>query len=145
MYDLIKKYEGCRLDSYLCDAGVATIGWGNTIYEDGVKVKLGDKITQERAESLLQWHIKEEIYNRVKIPAWLSKEQEEAVVSLIYNIGYVAYNKSSLKKDIDNEDIKGIFTNWNWISGGGKPLRGLCKRRAEELLLFFSDNIGESK
>ena len=50
--DLIKKFEGCRLKAYKCPAGIWTIGYGNTFYEDGMKVKEGDVITQERAESL---------------------------------------------------------------------------------------------
>ena len=28
--DLIKHFEGCELESYLCSAGVLTIGYGTT-------------------------------------------------------------------------------------------------------------------
>jgi len=39
---LIKKFEGCALESYLCPAGVWTIGYGHT-----KDVKEGDKIFSE--------------------------------------------------------------------------------------------------
>ncbi len=43
--DLIKKYEGLRLSSYVDSAGVWTIGYGHT-----GGVKMGDVITKEEAE-----------------------------------------------------------------------------------------------
>ena len=46
---LIKHYEGCKLESYQCAAGVWTIGYGST-----KDVKEGMKITQEDAEKLLK-------------------------------------------------------------------------------------------
>ena len=134
MYDLIKKYEGCRLNAYKCPAGVATIGYGTTIYPSGKPVKMGDKITKEEAESLLAWYVKE----KIKLPAGLAKNQQEALYSLIYNIGQVAFDKSGLKKAIIAKDWKAVYKNWDWVTAGGQFLKGLAKRRAEELLLFFS-------
>ncbi len=52
--DIIKKYEGLRLTSYLCAAGVVTIGYGSTRYPNGKKVLLGEKLNNEtEATSLL--------------------------------------------------------------------------------------------
>lgn len=45
---LIKKFEGCKLESYLCAANVPTIGYGST-----KGVKMGMNISQEQAEELL--------------------------------------------------------------------------------------------
>lgn len=134
MYDLIKKYEGCRLAAYKCPAGIWTIGWGSTVYEDGKPVRQGDKITQKRADELLDWYVK----NKIKVPAGLNKSQIEALQSLIYNIGQGAFDKSSLKKAIVTKDWKAVYKNWDWVTGGGAFLKGLAKRRAEELMLFFS-------
>jgi lysozyme len=63
---LIKQFEGLKLNAYLCSANVPTIGYGNTYYPNGVKVKLGDKISQEQAEELLKDILKkfEAIVNR---------------------------------------------------------------------------------
>jgi len=43
---LIKKFEGCKLEAYLCSAGVPTIAFGRT-----KNVKLGDTCTQEQADA----------------------------------------------------------------------------------------------
>lgn len=134
MYDLIKKYEGCRLNAYLCPAGVWTIGYGTTVYPSGKPVKKGDKCTKAEAESLLNDYIK----TKIKLPDGLTKNQKEALTSLIYNIGQGAFDRSSLKKAIVAQDWKAVYKNWDWVTGGGKFLKGLAKRRAEELLLFFS-------
>jgi len=52
--ELVKEFEGCKLKAYKCPAGIWTIGYGNTQYENGKAVKEGDIITLERAEQLLE-------------------------------------------------------------------------------------------
>ena len=47
--ELIKKFEGLRLEAYRCSSGILTIGFGHT-----KGVKSGDKITEQRAEELLR-------------------------------------------------------------------------------------------
>ena len=37
--------------------GVWTIGWGTTVYPNGVKVKNGDKITQAQAQTYLEFEV----------------------------------------------------------------------------------------
>lgn len=134
MFDLIKKYEGCKLTAYKCPAGIWTIGWGATIYKDGRPVKQGDKITQAQADELLAWHV-----NKIALPAGLTPNQKAALQSLIYNIGQGAFDKSSLRKAIIAKDWKSVYKNWDWITADGQFLRGLARRRAEELSLFFAD------
>ena len=46
--DLIKHYEGLRLQAYRCPAGVWTLGWGHT---EGVHQ--GASVTESQAEQLL--------------------------------------------------------------------------------------------
>lgn len=134
MYELIKKYEGCRLTAYKCPAGIWTIGYGTTVYPNGQPVKKGDKCTQAEADSLLEWYVK----NKIQLPSGINKNQTAALQSLIYNIGQGAFDRSSLKKAIVAKDWKAVWKNWDWVTGGGKFLNGLAKRRAEELMLFFS-------
>ncbi len=134
---LIKKYEGCHLKAYKCPTGIWTIGWGNTYYEDKTKVSSGDVITQQRADNILKWYCE----NEITIPCGFGDNQNEAMQSLIYNIGQSAFDRSSLKKYIIKRDLKGIFNNWNWINANGKALRGLAKRRTHELRMFLSETI----
>ena len=51
---IVRRFEGFRASPYLCPAGVPTIGYGSTRYEDGSKVSLTDPpITQERADQIM--------------------------------------------------------------------------------------------
>ena len=54
--ELIKKFEGCKLKSYKCPAGVWTIGYGHT--ED---VKEGDIVSPQEADKLLRADVFETI------------------------------------------------------------------------------------
>lgn len=134
-YWLIKKWEGLHLEAYICPAGKSTIGWGNTTYEDGRSVQIGDKITLERAEQLLDWYC-----STITLPRGnFDENQKEALYSLIYNIGQAAFNKSKCKKAIEDGDFTTAKKNWNWIRSQGKILKGLVKRRDEEKRLFFGE------
>lgn len=134
--DLIKKFEGCRLKAYRCSAGVPTIGYGNTYYEDGTKVKLGDRITQERAEKLLNELVKKYYHQHTNI----TQNQFNAITSFCYNVGNGNYNKSTLKKKLlvnpNDPTIRSEFMKWN--KAAGKELLGLTRRRQAEADLYFS-------
>lgn len=136
--DIIKKYEGLSLKAYKCPAGIFTIGYGTTVYPDGTKVKEGDVITKEKAEALLLDYVINKIMPNIR-DLHLSDNQETALCSLIYNIGWSAFAKSKCYKAIKTKDWETVFKNWDWCKGGGKFLLGLAKRRAEEMALFFCD------
>lgn len=130
---LIKKYEGCRLTAYKCPAGVWTIGWGTTIYMSGQRVREGDTITQEDADSLLLWYC-----SHIVLPkGQLTTNQKVALYSLIYNIGQGAFDKSKCKKAIEAMDWKTAYKEWTWTTSKGVELKGLVKRRNDEKELFF--------
>lgn len=139
--DLIKEFESFRSAPYLCSAGVPTIGYGTTVYPNGIKVKLSDqKITQQLAESFLQHHvnaIEKDVLNLVKVP--LKQNQFDALVSFAYNVGIGAFGDSTLLKllnagDIDNASKQ--FERWN--KAGGKVSNGLIRRRKAEKALFLA-------
>lgn len=139
MNTLIKKYEGFSSKPYLCPAGVPTIGYGTTHYSDGTPVTLKDKpITRETADALLLHYVLNEIYPHLR-GLNLTDTQKEALVSLIYNIGWTAFSKSKCYKAIKAGDMCTAYQEWTWVKGGGKVLLGLVKRRAEEKYLFFCD------
>ena len=139
-YALLKRFEGCRLKAYLCPANVWTIGYGNTFYEDGTKVKEGDVITQQRADELAKFIVEQfadSIRAMIKQP--LNENQFSACVSLAYNIGTGGFKKSSVLRKLNanplDTSIADSFRLWN--KGGGKVLRGLVNRREAEIQLYF--------
>lgn len=136
--DLIKKYEGLSLKAYKCPASVWTVGYGTTVYPDGTPVKMGDTVTKEKAEALLLDYVINKIMPNIR-DLGLTSNQESAVCSLVYNIGWPAFSKSKCYKAIKNKDWETVYKEWEWCKANGKFLNGLAKRRAEELYLFFQD------
>lgn len=136
---LIKKFEGCNLNAYV-DPGTGaepiTIGYGNTYYEDGTKIKLGDTITQAQADRLLLKLLPkyEDIINK-KIIVPLQQNQHNALVSFVWNTGGSHTLFTKINNKASNEDIYKFWTT-HYITAGGKQLAGLVKRRKIEAELF---------
>lgn len=140
MKDLIKQFEGCKLVAYKCSAGHWTIGYGNTFFEDGTPVKPGDRITQERAEKLLDIIVKD-FSDKIEktIKTILTENQKSALLSFTYNVGIANLQKSTLLKKVNfnpnDPTIRLEFMKWN--KAGGKVLNGLTRRREAEANLYF--------
>lgn len=134
--ELIKKFEGCKLTAYLCPAKIPTIGFGNTYYSDGTKVKIGDTITMQQAEDLLKDLVKNYYHQHENI----NQNQFDAITSFCYNVGNGNYNKSTLKRKLvanpNDPTIREEFIKWN--KANGKILLGLDRRRKAEADLYFS-------
>jgi len=139
--ELVKHFEGCKLTAYVCSAGHNTIGYGNTFYENGIKVKPGDKITQQRAEELLDVILIKFVQqtNEV-IKSSVNQNQRDALTDFAYNCGLGNLKSSTLLKkvnaDPNDKTIREEFMRWN--KGGGKVLNGLTRRREAEANLYFS-------
>lgn len=137
---LIKSFEGCKLTAYKCSAGKDTVGYGNTFYEDGTPVKPGDKITQERADSLFEL-IANDFAKKVDplVTDKVTPNQFAALVSFAYNAGVGNLKASTLLKKVNanpnDPTIKDEFLKWN--KAGGKVLPGLTRRREAEAALYF--------
>jgi len=135
--DLIKKYEGLKLTSYLCPAGVPTIGWGHTY-----GVKLNRTISVEEAEVLLDHDYQaaqDQVERLVTVP--LTENQLGALTSFVFNLGMGALAMSTLLKKLNKGDYSGAaeeFNKWVYakVNGVSTKLNGLVKRRAEEKQLF---------
>jgi len=137
---LARRFEGCYLRPYLCPAGVPTIGYGATFYEDGTRVTLRDPpITRERAESMLMWMIRTKYLPDVirLCPEIDSPERLAAIIDFTFNLGAGALSASTLRKRINEGrwgDVPSELRKWN--KGGGKVLLGLVRRREAEAALI---------
>jgi lysozyme len=138
---LLHDFEGLRLTSYLCPAGVWTIGYGNTFYEDGTPVRSGQTITKERAEQLFLLvanRFASDVQNLLR--RTLNENQFSALVSFAYNVGIGNLRKSTLLRKVNanprDTTIRTEFLKWNKASG--RELAGLTRRRQAEAVLFFS-------
>ena len=130
----LKVFEGFRSEAYLDAAGVPTVGYGHT-----KNVKLGDKITEYCAkEYLLQdLYETEQAVNALNVAK--TPGQFDALVSFAFNLGIGRLTSSTLLKVIREGGSKQKITREfkRWIYAGGRPLKGLIRRREWEAKRFF--------
>jgi GH24 family phage-related lysozyme (muramidase) len=141
---LVKEFEGCRLDAYLCPAGVWTIGWGHT----GPEVKQGLRWTQQQADAALAADLHEAhagMLQALPMARSYSGPRQAALTSWVFNIGASAAADSTLRRRLAaGEDpatvVREELPRWN--KGGSGVLPGLVRRRAAEVALFAGGPAG---
>jgi GH24 family phage-related lysozyme (muramidase) len=138
---IIREFEGCHLQAYLCPAGVWTIGWGATVVTNA-PVRAGDKISQPRADELLLaeiLRIAQQLHEIMPPMAKWGGAQQAALISWAYNVGLGAVKDSTLRKRINAGEGGPVVIPQElpkWDKANGKPLAGLTRRRAAEVALF---------
>lgn len=132
-YNLIMKYEGCRLTAYkpVSTETFYTIGYGHY----GADVKAGMTITKAEAIKLLTKDINkfENAVNKTDLS--LTQNQFDALVSFTFNCGTA--NLHNLIRNRSLKEIADAMLKYNKSSG--KVLNGLTRRRKEERELFLKD------
>jgi len=135
--EVIKEFEGLRLESYLCPAQVWTIGYGTTR-----GVKPGMVITKEKAEALLRDDVVSFERNIQKALGSfeLNDNQFSALVSLCYNCGTAPIKSgNTIRRTLEAGDYQGAADGFLlWRKAGGRVLQGLVRRRKRERELFLS-------
>ena len=137
---VLKNYESCRLEAYPDPATGGepiTIGWGST-YRG---LKLGDTISQARADELLADRLAEEfepgIESALSRPAL--QHQFDAMVCWAYNVGIGSARTSTLMRLFNAgappAEVAEQFPRWD--KAAGKSMWGLRRRRAAERALFL--------
>ena len=142
---LIKRFEGCarlRRDGLVeayPDPGTGgspwTIGWGATGKDIGPDTVWTQEECDARLEADLARYAAE--VARAINGAPTSQPQFDALVSFHYNTGAIA--RATLTKKHKAGDYAGAareFARWN--RAGGRVLKGLVRRRAEEAALYLS-------
>jgi lysozyme len=127
---------------------VPTIGWGHT-----KGVKMGDVITPAQAQILFNedtaWAVAA-VNKNVKVG--LTQNQFDALVSFVFNVGTGNFKSSTLLRKLNigkYEEASEQFLRWNKqknkTTGKFEVLKGLTRRRADEMHLFLSveDTVSE--
>jgi lysozyme len=132
---LLKPFEGCKLVSYRCPAGIWTIGIGHTSAAGLPDVMAGLKITEDQANSILRADlVKFESYVNTMVKVPLSQNQYDVLVDVAYNIGPAALKNSTLLKRVNAKEFNKVPDELlKWTKGGGKTLPGLVRRRHAEI------------
>ncbi|KKZ17247.1 muraminidase [Serratia marcescens] len=138
--ELIKRFEGLRLNAYQDSVGIWTIGYGWTQPVDGKKVGPGMQIDQATADRLLKCGVvqyEQGVNQLVKVR--ITQGQFDALVSFAYNLGLRSLSTSTLLQKLNDGDKQGAADQFGrWVNAGGKRLDGLVARRAAEREMFLS-------
>ena len=144
-FEMLAVFEGFRSAPYRDSVGVPTIGFGNTYYLDGRKVKMSDPpISRDEAKKLKMAVINRDfapVVNRLLADqianGQITQNMFDALISLAYNIGVGGLSKSSVIRHLKNGDKqKAADAFLLWKNAGGKPI--LLKRRQKERAVFLA-------
>jgi lysozyme len=165
--DLMHRFEGCRNKPYLCPAHIWTVGFGEVLYQEQIKLPM---VRKEGYTGLIrkEYPLKPE-HNRVwsqdEIDTLFAKSVErfergvlrlvpgvngnqgafDALVSFAFNAGLGNLQNSTIRAKANRGDWQGAADAFMaWVKGGGKVLPGLVKRREAERALFLS-TMGEQE
>ena len=154
-------FEGYRDKPYLCPAHLWTVGWGEMLHHEQIKLPLVRKegytgmIRKEfplapehnrvwtRPELELRFKNLLGSFERgvLRLAPNLSGRQGlfDACVCLSYNIGVGGFQRSTLRQRIlRNEPLDSIAEGFMmYTKAGGKTLPGLVRRRKAEVALFM--------
>lgn len=139
---ILKHYEGCRLEAYQDIVGIWTIGYGDT-----ENVQPGMVITQAEAEERLRKRLGKDFEPSVRqsLTRVATQYQFDAMVSLAYNIGAIAFANSTLVRLFNAGDSQLAADQFpRWDKAGGKSVKGLRRRRAAERALYLGEPVDKA-
>ena len=159
---LMHQFEGYRDRPYLCPAHLWTVGWGEVLHHEQIKLPLVRKegytgmirkefpLAPEHNRVWTRVELEERFKNLLgsfergvlRLAPNLSGRQGlfDACVAISYNIGVGGFQRSTLRQRIlRDEPLDSIAEGFMmYTKGGGKELPGLVRRRKAEIALFTS-------
>lgn len=130
----VAGFEGLRREAYRDPVGIPTICFGET---RGVRMGMV-KTTEQCKDMLLESLIDHErgMAKCLKDPDALPDKTYGAFLSFAYNVGTGAFCRSTLKRLADRGELVAACKQLpRWTKAKGRTLRGLVKRRGEEMEL----------
>lgn len=130
---LIAAWEGYQPTGYRDIVGVATDCYGRTGSDVKVGVRSSDeKCHTELARDVLNHALAIQPCIKVDVP----QPSMAAFISFSYNVGAPAFCHSTLVRKLNAGDLAGACAELSrWDMAGGKHVRGLARRRAQERAL----------
>ena len=153
---LLKHHEGFRKKPYQCAAKIWTIGYGHAMYPAQMKIPAtpegmaARKAFPLKPEDNRVWSVEEigellvkdvvrferAVKRFISVP--LRQCEFDALISATYNLGPGWLQRSQVRQKINRGDKKGAMESLlKYNKGGGVVLRGLDKRRKDEVALFM--------
>jgi len=141
---LIRKYEGYKSTPYRCPAGLYTVGYGHVI---GNGLQLPDEWNRTLSRGEINELLRTDLarFERGVLrycPVYLTQPQFDALVSFSFNLGLGVLQRSTLRQKILRKDGEGAAKEiLRYDKVGGRPLKGLTRRRQAEYRLFTGTSV----
>ena len=136
--NLIEEFEGWDEKPYKDSVGKWTIGIGFATWGGSPVTEMTKPITRQQGEDYLAkllTALQAKIDNAVTAP--LNENQNAALLSFCYNLGFYAFLGSAMFKMIQKMNYAGASEEFpKWCHAGGVELAGLKRRREAEKELF---------
>jgi lysozyme len=139
---LVAKWEGKRNAAYFDVVGVPTICFGHTRTVTAADVGAGTSKTDAECSALLRSELREYrdgvrgYFNAEALRSWLPPNRDAAFASTAYNVGISGIGKSTATRRLNAGNLAGACEALTWWNrAGGRVLRGLVNRRADEFAL----------
>ncbi|MEP2680152.1 MAG: lysozyme [Sulfitobacter sp.] len=136
-FELIAKWEGKRNEAYRDIAGVWTICYGHTRTAAPGQYKTDAECKALLVEEIAEYRDKWLAYvNEKPRTYWLPPTRKAAYTSFAFNVGWHGAGTSTATRRLNAGDIEGgcEALSW-WNRAGGRVVRGLVRRRTEEVAL----------
>ena len=134
---VVGGFEGLRTVAYRDAVGIPTVCFGETR-----GVRIGDRYTPEQCRVMLGDRLVEfaaSIDACLSRPAAIPDKTYAAFLSFAYNVGASAFCGSTLARKANAGDLRGACNELpRWNKAGGRVLKGLTNRRAEERALCLA-------
>ena len=122
---------------------VWTIGWGNTYYANGSKVKSGDKIMKADADAMINWEMaeKEKEIRSFIDSSKLTNNEYAALISIAYNAGATGLKRTTIDESLNTktrQETANIIKD-SILTSKGVYVQGLKNRRVDESKLFLGE------
>lgn len=143
---LMHHFEGMRLEAYP-DPATGGAPWTIGIGHTGPEVKPGLLWTEAQAHLAFANRLALEFEPGVRkvMHPDASQTEFDAMVSLAYNIGVGAFQRSTLVKKANQGDLSGAADEFlKWDKANKKSMLGLRRRRAAERAMFLGCTADEA-
>ena len=135
--DFIKRFEAFSEYSYYCPANKKTIGYGHVVLPSE---QIEEPLSEEDGEILLRKDVEKAeraVLRNTKVP--LTDGQYDALVSMTFNAGGGAYQRSQIRMGVNRGDFEEA-AEWfprSFITANGRIVHGLIRRRLDEREMFI--------
>jgi lysozyme len=145
-WDHIKAEESCRLTAYKIGDGMITVGYGHAERIGKTKLRVGQKITQAKADEYLKEDLKEAADGvRRMFKDWesegvnvdITQSMFDALVSMAFNAGVGGLRNSEVVQHLKKGDYKMAADSIKTFRINPK-FPGLATRREKESEMFLA-------